>query len=119
MREFVHFTLVRAGCAVFSYAVYLVMLVWLDYEVAYVGSYVAGIGLAYLASARLVFGEPLRRKAALIFPVVYLVQFFLGFLLIRLAVEVLAVPEWLALGVSVAVTLPLTFVMSRWAVRIT
>lgn len=119
MREFVHFALVRAACAVLSYGVYLLMLIWTDYTVAYVGSYVAGIALAYLASARLVFREPLRRKAALAFPLVYVVQFVLGLVLIKLAVQVLAIPEWLALGFSVAITLPLTFLMSRWAVRLT
>lgn len=118
LREFVVFVAVRGVCALLSYAVYLVALIWSSYEVAYVASYVIGICIAYIASAMFVFKQPLNRKSALLFPLVYVVQFVLGFFLIRFAVEGLGIPEWLALGFSVAITLPLTFVMSRWVVRL-
>lgn len=118
MREFIFFVFVRGVCAVLSYGCYLLMLIWFRYEVAYVGSYVIGIGLAYLASAMVVFKQPLNRKSAMLFPLVYLIQFVLGLLLLRLAVETFGVPEWAALAVSVILTLPLTYYMSKWAVRV-
>jgi len=117
-RQFMQFLLVRGACAVFSYGCYLLLLRWVSYEVSYVVTYILGIGLAYVSSAAWIFKEPLRRTAALVFPLVYVVQFVLGFLLMRLAVEVLGVPEAFALAFSIIVTLPLTFVMSRWAVRV-
>ncbi|HEY5806922.1 MAG TPA: GtrA family protein [Povalibacter sp.] len=117
IRQFFHFAVVRAACAVLSYGCYLLLLLWFQYELAYVVSYLVGIGLAYVSSA-FVFKEPLRRTSALVFPVVYVVQFVLGLVLLRFAVEALGIPEALALAFSVAVTLPLTFLMSRWAVRL-
>lgn len=118
MREFIRFTLMRIACAVLSYAAYLLALVWVRYEAAYVLSYIFGVALAYYTTARLVFDEPLRRKSALLFPLVYFLQFVLGYVLIRFAVETLGIPEWLGLAFSVAITLPLTFVLSRWIVRL-
>jgi putative flippase GtrA len=117
IRQFLHFTAVRTACAVLTYACYLLLLIWFRYEIAYVASYLAGIVLAYVSSALVVFKEPLRRSSALLFPIVYLIQFLLGLALLRVAVEHMGIPEALALAFSVAVTLPLTFVMSRWAVR--
>jgi putative flippase GtrA len=118
MREFAKFVVIRGVCAVLTYAAYLVALIWFRYEVAYVASYVLGIAIAYYTSAVLVFRQPLSRKSALLFPLVYVVQFVLGYFLIKFAVETLHIPEWLGLAFSVAVTLPITFVMSRWVVRL-
>lgn len=116
-REFLLFAFTRAVFALISYGCYLLVLLWFRYEVAYVASYVVGIAIAYYGSAVLVFKEPMRARSALLFPLVYVVQFLVGFVLIWLAVETLHIPEWLALGFSVLITLPLTFVLSRWAVR--
>ncbi|HEY0332979.1 MAG TPA: GtrA family protein [Stenotrophomonas sp.] len=118
MREFIKFVAVRGACAVLSYAVYLFALIWFSYEISYVASYVFGIGIAYYSSAVLVFREPLSRKSALLFPLVYVFQFLAGYFLIRFAVESLGIPEGWGLAFSVAVTLPVTFLMSRWVVRL-
>lgn len=117
MQEFAKFVLVRGLCTIVSYGAYLLALIWWNYETAYVASYVIGIGLAYYTSAVFVFGERMNRRSALLFPLVYVVQFVAGYFLIRIAVEVLHVPEWLGLAVSVAFTIPLTFVLTRWIVR--
>lgn len=118
MREFAKFVVIRGICAALSYVAYLVALAWFSYKVAYVASYVFGIGIAYYTSAVLVFREPLSRKSALLFPLVYVIQFILGYYLIKFAVETIHIPEWLGLAFSVAITLPLTFLMSRWVVRL-
>lgn len=117
VQEFAKFIIVRGVCAVFTYGAYLLALKWWSYEIAYVASYALGIALAYYSSATFVFGEPLKRRAALLFPLVYLLQFVVGYFLIKVSVEVVHVPEWLALAVSIALTIPLTFVMTRWVVR--
>ena len=118
MREFVRFTISRAACAVLTYAFYLLLLIISSYEVAYGISYALGIVLAYLTTARFVFKEALRPKSAFAFPLVYLVQFLLGYVLIKFGVEVLEIPKAFGLAFSVAVTLPLTFLLSRWAIKL-
>jgi len=115
--EFVRFVVLRAVCAVFSYGLYLLLLLWLRYEAAYVIAFLAGIGLAYVVSAVFVFQEPMRKRSAFRFPFVYLLQFVLCLVLLRAGVELIGIPEALALAFAVGITLPLTFLLSRWIVR--
>jgi len=115
--EYVRFIVARVACTVATYALYLALLRWLRYELAYAISFVFGIAIAYVASARLVFAEPLRLRAALQFPLVYVVQFVATFLLLRLSVEILGIPETWALAIVVVLLLPLTFILSKRIVR--
>ena len=100
-----------------AYAVYLFLLHWMRYEWAYAIGYAVGIAIAYALSTTFVFRQPMRKRSAARFPFVYVIQFLVSLGLLRLAVEILAVPQWLALAVSVGLTLPITFVLSRWIVR--
>lgn len=115
--EFIRFVLLRAACTVFSYGLYLTLLLWIRYEAAYAAAYVAGVALAYVVNAMVVFREPMRRRSALRFPLVYVVQFALSWLLLQIAVEHFGVPESWALLLAVAATLPVTFVLSRRIMR--
>ena len=51
------------------------------------------------------------------FPFVYLAQFLISLGLLRLAVEVIHIPQWLALGFAVVLTIPVTFLLTRWVLR--
>lgn len=115
--EFVRFVVLRAACAVFSYGAYLLLLRWMRYEFAYVIAFVAGVALAYVVNAMFVFQQPMRRRSALRFPFVYLLQFVASLVLLRIAVEVLGIHEAIALAFAVGVTLPVTFLLSRWILR--
>lgn len=100
-----------------AYAIYLLLLNWMRYEIAYTIGYAVGIAMAYALSAAFVFRQPLRKRSAVRFPLVYVAQFLVSLLLLRFAVEILHLPEWLALGFAVVLTIPVTFVLSRWVVR--
>lgn len=115
--EFIRFVLLRAMCTVLSYGLYLALLPWIRYEAAYVIAFVTGVVLAYVVNATVVFREPMRPRSALRFPLVYVVQFALSWLLLRVAVEHFGVPESWALLLAVAATLPVTFVLSRRIIR--
>lgn len=115
--EFLRFLIVGGVNTIVAYGVYLVLLHWLRYEVAYAIGYLVGIATAYALSTTFVFRRPMRRRSAARFPLVYVVQFLVGLVLLRIAVEVFALPQWLAFAVSVILTLPITFVLSRWIVR--
>ncbi len=99
-----------------TWLLYLLLLIWLRYELAYALSYVAGIVVSYLISTRFVFRQRMRWRAALLFPLVYAVQFALGFLLLKLLVDRIGVPQALAPLLVIVLTLPITFLMSRWIV---
>jgi putative flippase GtrA len=100
-----------------SYGAYLLLLQWFPYKVAYAISYILGIAISYLLSTFFVFRQPLRARAALRYPLVYLAQFLLGLVLLQVFVEFLGAPVWLAPLFVTALTIPCTFVMSRMIVR--
>ncbi len=115
--EFARFLVMGGANTVVAYAVYLLLLNWMRYEVAYTIGYAVGIAMAFVLSASFVFRQPLRRRSAIRFPLIYVVQFLVSFALLRVAVEWLHVPEWLALGFAVIATIPVTFVLSRLVIR--
>jgi putative flippase GtrA len=115
--EFLRFLIVGGLNTGVAYVVYLLLLHWMRYEIAYAIGYVVGIVTAYTLSTTFVFRQPMRKRSAARFPLVYVIQFLISLGLLRVAVEVFAVPTWLALAISVALTMPVTFVLSRWIVR--
>jgi putative flippase GtrA len=96
-----------------TYAIYLILLVWFGYELSYALSYAAGIVISYLANAIFVFRRPIKMRSAMAFPLVYAAQFLIGFLLMKLLVDWLMMPVEIAPLMTVAVTLPLTYLLSR------
>jgi putative flippase GtrA len=98
---------------VVGYGSYLLLLHWLHYVAAYAIAYVIGIAVSYVFNAFIVFRQPMRARAALTFPLVYIVQFLLGLVLLKVLVEALHIPVWMGPLLVSALTLPVTFVMSR------
>lgn len=100
-----------------GYIIYLVFLHWFRYEVAYAISYIAGIVVSYFINAVYVFRQPVRWSSALHYPLVYLLQFLLGLVLLKLLVDLMHLPEQLAPILVAVLTVPVTFLMSRVIIR--
>lgn len=115
--EFLRYLIMGGTNTVVAYAIYLLLLKWMRYEIAYSIGYAVGIAMAYALSAVFVFRQPMRKRSAMRFPLVYLTQFLISLALLRLAVEVIHIPQWLALGFAVVLTIPVTFLLSRWVLR--
>jgi putative flippase GtrA len=115
--EFLRFLVMGGANTIVAYAIYLLLLNGMRYEIAYTIGYAVGIAMAYALSATFVFRQPLRKRSAARFPFVYVAQFLVSFILLRVAVEWLHIPEWMALGFAVIATIPVTFVLSRWVLR--
>jgi putative flippase GtrA len=79
--------------ALATYLVYLAMLRYVGYPVAYTTSYVLGIAFSYVANARLVFRTPMSAKSAARFPLVCVFQYLAGMALM-----------WLQIGVGTGIT---------------
>ena len=116
-REFVAFVVVGATNTGLTYALYVALLLIMSYPLAYSSSYLAGIALSYFLNARFVFREPLSFAKALQYPVVYFAQYFLGLGLLYLLVEICQVSKVTAPLVVVFVSIPVTFLMSRYVIR--
>ena len=114
--EFTRFLLVGATNTLFSYLLYLILLKFLPYIVAYTFSYCAGIVLSYFLNVFFVFKKNVSIASFLKFPVVYAIQYALGALVLWLLVGSGISPTWAMIGVLV-VTIPVTFIASRFILK--
>lgn len=96
-----------------TYALYLVLLAFADYRIAFTVSFVAGILLSYALNARFVFRRPAQWSTFLRFPLLYAGQYLAGMLLLAVVVEWLGVPAWLGPLVVLAVMVPATYLLTR------
>ena len=100
-----------------GYGGYLIFLHWFRYEVAYAFAYILGITVSYVFSALYVFRQPLRWRSALRYPLVYLLQFLLGLILLKILVDVLHMPQRFAPLAVAVLTIPATYLASRAIIR--
>lgn len=112
-REGLRFLLAGAANTAATYALYLLLLVWLTPIVAYVTSYVAGIALSYTLNALWVFGVRWTLRGLATFPLVHAVQAAMSIALFHLMVQRLDVPAAYAPLLVVALTVPVTFLLAR------
>lgn len=115
--EVFKFILVGGSNTVLGYVLFAVLSGVMHYTFAYSLSFVIGIGYSYVLNSRFVFHEPLSWRKMMAFPVVYLVQYLLGVLLLPLLIEVLHIDRLLAAPIVIIVTLPVTFIMSKLIIK--
>lgn len=96
-----------------TYALYLVLLHYLDYRTAYGVAFLSGIVLSYALNVRFVFRVRPSWRSAILFPLVYVVQYLVGLGVLQLAVERFGIPREYALLASIAVSVPLSFLLTR------
>lgn len=100
-----------------TYAVYLALLGTLGYKVAYTIAYVFGIVLAFAINRLFVFRSHRGWRSVVLFPLVYLAQYMVSLTVIWLWVEQLHLSSKLAPLIAIVITIPLTFVLSRFVFR--
>lgn len=115
--EFIRFVILGVVNTVLTNGLYTLLLFVLPYSVSYTVSYIAGIVLSYFLNSVFVFKRPMELKKALQFPIVYIVQYLIGLGLMYILIEWLGVNEVLAPWLIVLLTLPITFLMSRFIIK--
>ncbi len=111
--EFVRFLLVGMANTVFGYVVYAALLTFIGYKPAYTASFVLSVLFSYWLNSRFVFGVRLSIKGLLRFPIVYLVQYVLGIVLMFVMVEKIGVSAYFSPLIVIIATIPVTFILSR------
>lgn len=111
--ERLRFLLAGAGTTLFSYAIYLGLLWWWRPMPAYVVAYVAGIVFAYALNSRWVFRGRWTWSGLLLYPLVYVVQAAISFVLFALLIGRLGVPAALAPLLVVIIALPATYFLGK------
>jgi putative flippase GtrA len=115
--EFVKFLMVGVANTVLGYVLFALLTPFMHYEFAYSISYAIGVVFAYFANSLFVFREALTWRKFMAFPLVYVVQWLIGALLLPLLIEVLHFNPLLAQPAVILITLPITYVLSRAIVR--
>ncbi|AYZ68705.1 TPA: GtrA family protein [Stenotrophomonas maltophilia] len=92
---------------------YWVLLRFIHYQAAYLVSYCAGIVLSYALNTRYVFRARHSWLKFAVFPLIYVVVYALGALTLKVAVGHLQVPPALGPLISIIVTLPVSFLLTR------
>jgi putative flippase GtrA len=98
-----------------GYGVYLILLHWTTYEVAYAAAYVVGIVVAYVLNSFFVFRSPISLRTALRYPFVYLVQYLFGAILLYGMVSWLGFDRRWAALIALALSVPVSFLLNRIA----
>lgn len=98
-----------------TWGLYVLLVLVLPYQAAYLVTYVLGIAFSYVFNARFVFGAPLSWRVAMGYPLVYVVQYVAGAMLLSAFVEYFSLPKAYAPLVVTVVMIPATYVMSKLA----
>ncbi|MBN9359131.1 GtrA family protein [Herbaspirillum huttiense F1] len=96
-----------------TYVLYLALKLVIAYQVAYFVSYVCGIVFAYFLSTLFVFEKPVSLRTFVRFPLVYVVQYGLGAVLLAFFVETLGLSPSVSPLLVIILTLPVSFLLSR------
>lgn len=96
-----------------TYALYLVALSIMPYWAAYTTTYIIGIALAYIIGRYWVFRQHRGKATVILLPIVYIVQYLIGMMIVWLWVSRLGFPaQWAPLA-AIAVTVPITYLLSK------
>lgn len=96
---------------------YWLLLPAIGYGPAYTVSFVAGIAISYLLNVRFVFRVAASPRSAVLFPGVYAVQYCVGLAVLWLWSSVLGLSPAYGVIASIAVTVPLTFILARLVLK--
>ncbi|MGF6113685.1 GtrA family protein [Pseudomonas frederiksbergensis] len=96
-----------------TYAIYLLVLLFLPYKTSYTISYISGIGIAYALNRFFVFKGHQGIKSVALLPLVYLVQYLCSLLILWVWVEQLGYDQRIAPLIAIIITIPLTFILSK------
>lgn len=112
--RFLRFVVMGGLNTAITYGIFLLCHLWLGHQASYAIAYVCGIVLSYFINATVVFRTAMSLRSFGLYPLVYLVQYGVGAIVLELAIRVLNVPTLLAPLLGIAASIPVTFVLARW-----
>ncbi|MEY3220163.1 MAG: hypothetical protein RIT27_1520 [Pseudomonadota bacterium] len=102
----------------FTYAIYLALMLFVHYQMAYLIAYVAGVIFAYWFNAIMVFKVPLSWKGLFSYPIIYIIQYTISAFLLDFFVETLQIDKTFAPLIIVVLMIPLTYVLNKYILLI-
>ena len=108
------FLLVGGANTIATYVIYLTLLNYIGYRLAFSTAFVAGILIAYVLNSRFVFKAALSSRSMLQYPFVYVLQYLGCLLLLGFLVDYMGIDERIAPLVNVVLLALPTFFLNRW-----
>lgn len=96
-----------------TFVLYWLLLLVVEYRVAYAISFAAGILLSYVINTRFVFRTDHSLRKIILFPLVYLTTYLVGALVLDMAVSRFGIDARIAPFISICATLPLTYLLTK------
>ncbi|WP_312704372.1 GtrA family protein [Stenotrophomonas lactitubi] len=96
-----------------TFVLYWLLLLVVEFRVAYAISFVAGILLSYVINTKFVFRTDYSLRKVILFPLVYLATYLAGAVVLDLSVSRFGVDPRIAPFISICATLPLTYLLSK------
>lgn len=97
----------------FSYLIYLALINFLLYQLAYAIAYTGGIMLSYWFNSRFVFDTPLSLKSFFVYPLVYVIQYASSALLLGFLIDFLQLGKGYAPLVVSLIMIPVTYIATK------
>jgi len=115
VRRWIRFVAGGVANTLVTYAVYLALVQVMPYQWAYFAAYALGIVVAYVVHSILVFRVPLSLGRFFAYPLVYVVQYLISAVLLAISVEYAGLPVSVAPLAVIAVMIPISYVLNRFA----
>lgn len=97
-----------------TYGLYWLLLVIVAPQIAYAISFAIGVALSYVLNLRFVFRKRHSIKKMALFPLIYMIVYLVGAGALHIAIRYLEVHAGFAPLLSIASTLPISFLLTRW-----
>lgn len=111
---FLRFVMAGGLNTVITYGVYLLALAFMHYSYAYSLSYALGLIIAYVFNRNFVFKSHRGWRSVVGLPLIYVAQYGIGLGIVWLWVSQLGWYVELAPLAAIALSLPITFILSKW-----
>ncbi len=111
--KFIKFVGAGAINTVATYILYIILVLFLNYQISYAIAFVFGIILSFVLNTKYVFEVEQTFKKFLLFPLVYLVQYLLGAIMMNIIVEMIGISKFFAPLFVTICLLPVSYLLSR------
>lgn len=113
-REVLRYLIAGGANTALTYLLFLALLPWIDYRLAYTLAFVGGIGLSFMLLRHAVFARPGKPFSLVWVALSQGLQLGLGLAIVQAWVVWMKGPTWLAPMVAALLCVPLMFVVQRW-----
>lgn len=102
----------------FTYGIYLILMLFIHYQIAYLIAYVTGVIFAYWFNAVIVFKVTLSWKGLCSYPIIYIIQYVISAFLLNIFIETMQVDKIFAPLIIIVLMIPLTYLLNKYILSI-